>query len=399
VTAGLPKPSAPDDIITGVGIRRLTWDEVWGRRLQRHFLVEPAPRGRLLDVVGAVCGIHAQMMPSAELSVGLRVAGMTRTDLREELWERRGLVKTYGLRGTVHLFPAAELPLWMAALRAKPEPKRPPEVTLTAPERVAVVEAIGDALDGRRLTRDELEQEVGRRLGSWATQPGAPAFGGTWPRWMFGLGAAATDGVLCFGPAQGSRVSYVRVDQWIERQDRVDGEQALAEVVRRFLAGYGPATHREFARWFAMDERAAAGLLRSLGDEVEEVDVEGWPAFLLAGDGPAPPARGSVRLLPHFDCYVVGAYPRDRFIPPVWAERGLTRGTAATLPVLLVDGVVGGLWHRRRSGRRLEVTVEPFRRLTARQRGQVEVEAARVGEVLETPVTVTFGSVPARPHL
>ena len=73
-------------------------------------------------------------------------------------------------------------------------------------------------------------------------------------------------------------------------------------------------------------------------------------------------------------------------------------GTAATLPVLL-DGVVGGLWHRRRSGRQLEITVEPFGRLTTGQRRQVQAEAERVGAVLEAPVIAAFDPVPARPHL
>jgi hypothetical protein len=106
-----------------------------------------------------------------------------------------------------------------------------------------------------------------------------------------------------------------------------------------------------------------------------------------------------VLLLPHFDCYVVGAHPRERFLPAVWAERGLPRGTASQLPVLLVDGVVGGLWHRRRTGRKLEITVEPFGRLTAAQRRAVEAGAARIGAILEAAVTLAFGPVASRPHL
>jgi Winged helix DNA-binding domain len=385
---------------------RSTWDEVWGRRLRRHALLEPAPRDRLLDVVGGVCGIHAQMLPSAEISLGLRVAGLTRSALAEELWQRRGLVKTYGLRGTVHLFPAAELRLWLAALRAKPPPRqaRPPEQTLTAAERDEVVGAIAEALDGRQLTRDELERAVADRLGGWALEPGPPAFGGSWPRWTLGIGAAAADGVLCFGPNRGNRVTYVRLDQWVPgwagRGDPFrGGDKALAEVLRRFLAAYGPATPKEFARWFAMDERAAADLFRSLGDEVEEVDVDGWRGWQPAGDPPGPPAGEDVRLLPHFDCYVVGAHPRDRFMHPQWAARGLTAGTAATLPALLVGGVHGGLWHRVRRGRKVEITVEPFGRLGAAGRRRIEAEADRIGAILECSVSVEFGAVPARPHL
>ena len=202
-----------------MAVRRLSWGEVWGRRLARHFLVEPAPRSRLVEVAGAVCGIHAQLMPSAEVSLGLRVAGMTRADLRTELWERRSLVKTYGLRGTVHLFPASELQLWLAALRANPQPRRslPPEMTLDPPRLAAVVEAIAGALDGQQLTRDELGEEVARRVGPWALEPGQQAFGETrWPKWMLGIGAAAHAGVFCYGPNRGTKVTYVRVDQWVD---------------------------------------------------------------------------------------------------------------------------------------------------------------------------------------
>src|SRR6266545_567142 len=78
-------------------MRSLSWDQVLAWRLRRHRLVEPAPADRLVQVAGAVCGIHAQVMATAELSLGLRVAGATRQDVRQELWERRGLVKTYGL--------------------------------------------------------------------------------------------------------------------------------------------------------------------------------------------------------------------------------------------------------------------------------------------------------------
>src|SRR5215211_1409068 len=97
----------------------LTWDNIWAWRLARHSLLERAPATRLAEVAGAVCGIHAQVLPAAELSLGIRVAGITRRDVRAALWDQRRLVKTYGIRGTIHLFPATELPLWMAALRTR----------------------------------------------------------------------------------------------------------------------------------------------------------------------------------------------------------------------------------------------------------------------------------------
>ena len=99
-------------------------------RLRRHWLAAGAPADQMLDVVGGVCGIHAQVTASAELSLGLRVAGINRQDIRDALWKDRILVKTYGLRGTLHIFATRELPLWLAALKAKPAPREPNRIEL-----------------------------------------------------------------------------------------------------------------------------------------------------------------------------------------------------------------------------------------------------------------------------
>jgi hypothetical protein len=383
-------------------VRRLTWDEVWGRRLARHRLLEAAPAPELVSLAGELCGIHAQVMTSAELSIGARVAGATRVVVRHELWERRRLVKTYGIRGTVHLLPAAELPLWMAALRAGRPPARGGPGRLEPAQVDAVIEAIRGALDGQLLTRDELGAEVVRRLGAWAGEESLPAFGGALPVWTDALSAAAAAGALCFGPNRGARVTFVRPDQWLGGWRDVDRTEALREVTRRYVAAYGPVTSREFAQWFYLVADEASAAFHSLGDELEQVDVEGEPRWLPAGEPEEsePFARGSVRLLASFDCYVVGAHPRDQLVPPRWAEWGLRHRTTSKwqkygrmmlcgpLPVLLVDGVVAGMWDRQRRGRVLEVSVQPFAQLSAAQRRLVEAEAARVGEVLGERVTL-----------
>ncbi len=386
----------------------LSWDDVRGQRLARHFLLEPAPADRLVDVVGAVCGIHTQVMSSAEVSLGLRVAGITRRQVQDALWQQRSLVKTYGLRGTVHIFPAHEVSTWLAALRANTPPggRTTADVQLDAARQEAVVSAISEALDGAELTRAELGERVADRVGGWAVERVGDAFASGQPAWLYAIGAAATTGVLCFGPNRGNAVTFVRLDQWLAGtpsapRRAVSGEEALAEVLRRYLAAYGPVTAAEFARWFTMDPPAARGLLRSLGDEVVEVDIEGSRRWALADDAVpgARPDPASVRLLAQFDCYVVGCHPRDQLLPADWTDRGYTAGTAASMPVLLVDGAVAGVWQRRKSGKRLEVRVEPFGRLTARQRKAVEAEAARIGQVVEAEATVSIGPVDLHPHM
>jgi ribosome modulation factor len=384
-------------------MRSLTWAQVWGRRLARHALLTPRPKTDLVEVVRTVGGIHAQMMSAAELSIGARVADVTREDVRAELWQQRRLVKTYGLRGTVHLFPADEAPLWAAALRAHPgagEVRRLAQRGLDPARLAAITAAIGAALDGRRLTREELGEEVTRRTGAWAMDPVSPSFGGLAPRWQNALGTAANTGLLCFGPAQGNRVTFMRADQWLGGWEEMDGARALQEIFGRYLFAYGPATSRDFAQWFGIQPRDAADLPRQLADELEEVEVEGWRAWLLAGKSEEawPQAHDEIRLLPHFDCYAIGCHPRERLVPSEWRARGLAQGSIGHLPLVIIGGVVAGVWSLRRKGRRAEIQVETSHALNARQRHDLEATAARIGEIMQAKATLTLGPVDARPH-
>src|SRR5215467_8290114 len=98
----------------------LTWSGVTARRMARHALTEPAGDLGPADVAGLLCGAHAQVIGAAELSIGRRIVGATRTDVQRALWNDRTLVRTFGPRGTIHLLPAADLPMWTGALSALP---------------------------------------------------------------------------------------------------------------------------------------------------------------------------------------------------------------------------------------------------------------------------------------
>lgn len=185
-------------------VPRLSWTEVCGRRLDRHALSNPLQGARPADIVGVMCGAHAQVLSAAELSIGLRIAGVTRTEVREALWAERSLVKTFGPRGTVHLLPAQDLPMWTGALSAIPPAPSPfPEtVRLTPDQTEAVVAAIALALDDAELTVNELTEAVSAQVGTWAGDLVMPAFNGMWPRWRQAMGTAAHRGAL-FRPQPG----------------------------------------------------------------------------------------------------------------------------------------------------------------------------------------------------
>ncbi|TPQ19645.1 winged helix DNA-binding domain-containing protein [Streptomyces sporangiiformans] len=379
---------------------RITWDEASARRYERQLLGTPAPSGTpVAEVVGAMLAAHAQVLSAAELSVGLRLDGATRQDVRAALWEDRDVVKTYGPRGTIHLLAAAELPFWSAALNAIPTGPSPfpPDVRMTPEQEDEVVAAIGDALDGEQLTLDELTEAIVARTGSWAGDLVMEAFQGKWPRWRQVMHRAGQTGALCFAPDRGRKATYTRPPRF----EPLPADEALATLVRHYLRAYGPATPPHFARWAAAPGGWAADLFAALASAggIEEVDFEGTPAWVAAGDTgfPSEAVRG-VRLLPYFDAYAIAAQPRERMFPGAAYERATARGQAGNYPVLLVDGVVAGVWHQRRQGKRTTVTVEPLGRLTGAQQRELAEQVERVGEILEATPQLVVGKVTVGPH-
>jgi len=380
----------------------LTWSGVTARRMARHALTEPATDLGPAEVAGVLCGAHAQVLSAAEFSIGRRIAGATRADVQRALWEDRTLVKTFGPRGTVHLLPAADLPMWTGALSALPSsvPAHPQPVRFPPEQADQVIAAIGDALADTELTVDELTEAIVDRTGPWAGEPTMEAFQGRWPRWRQLTSTAAHRGMLCFGPNRGPTVTYTNPHRWLPGFRPDDGEGALRVLMMRYLYAYGPATPQHFARWLSIPPRRARELFDALAGELEQVELDGAPGWVLAGDTGTPPQphRG-IRLLPYFDAFVVAGQPRERLYPDAAAARGLTLGgRAGNYPVLLVDGVVGGVWHQRRSGRGLAITVEPLGEPTAGQRRELEDEVELVGVVMEAKATLTVGTVTVGPH-
>jgi len=375
-------------------VRSFNWNEVCEHRLAHSYLAKPAEAHAIPKVTSAVCGVQAQILSAAGLALSARVQPITQQDVNTELWERRRIVKTIGPRETLHLLPAGELSLWMAAMCARHalnEAYWYEKEDLEPAQADALLAAIGETLDGRCLTREQLSDEASLRAGSWALEKLNSPWGNL-------LGPAAFNGLLCFGPPQGARATFVRADQWIGNGwTQVDPSQALKEICRRYFAAYGPTRYQGFGHWFGLKPADARQIVESLGEELEEVNFEGRPAWILAGEEVLPREQdiSSLHLLPQYDCYILGCGERERIVPDFSRRRVSVHGRgrfegATGLPVLLVDGVVAGIWDRKAHGKRIDLRVEPFIDITADQRSQLEAEAQRVGTFFEGEVSLSI---------
>jgi hypothetical protein len=378
---------------------RLTRQQVRARRLERHALTaapsDPSPAG----VARATHSVQAQVMSAAEVSIGVRLPGSTRGTVRDALWEDHSLTKTFGPRGTLHLVPTADLPMWTGALAAVP--RRSPfaaDVRLSPEHTRDVVAAVADALADAVLTIEELDDAVVRRAGAWAGDLVMPAFQTHWPRWRQAIADAAVAGALVFGPDRGRKVTYTSAVRNDPAFTPMPQRSAVAWLLRGYLHAFGPATPADLARWLAAPVPWAQEVFAASDSAVERVTVDGAEAWVNAGDVDPSPARHSVRLLPYFDALSIGYQPREDMFPGRAAERALARGQAGNFPVVIVDGVVRGVWHQRRKGRRIELTVEMWSALSGTRLKALEVQAARLAEILEGEPSLTVGPVMVGPH-
>jgi hypothetical protein len=365
--------------------------------LRRQHLLEPAPATGLLDVVSDNVAIHAQLASAAELQLRARVEGVDAAAVRRAVADRR-LIKTWAMRGTLHLVTAGDLPLVVAALGTRVRYDSAAWLRafkVTREEMESFLSQLPDALAEDALTREELVDAMAERV--------PPRFAEQLRSgWGTLLKPAAFLGLLCFGPSQGQRVTFVRPDRWVRgwKPSPLAAEEALAEMARRYLHRYGPATHAEFARWWGTDPAHGKRVFRSIEDELAVVEVDGERVWARRDDVDALAATETVgsasephvRLLPNFDPYVLFFHPRGRLVAAEHRDR-VFRKSAWISPVVLVDGLVAGVWEPERKKAGIEVTVEAFGRLAAPVKAAIEREAAAVGAFEGSAASVRYGTV------
>jgi hypothetical protein len=152
-----------------------------------------------------------------------------------------------------------------------------------------------------------------------------------------------------------------------------------AELARRFVHAYGPATPHLLSWWAGITPRHGRALWARIEDELVEVELDGEQRWALARDEAAladPPAARGVRLLPGLDP-LAGAKDRELLVPEEAVRKRIWRMLGGP-GMVLADGEVAGLWRPAKKGRRLVVTVEPLVPALKRRADELAAEAERL---------------------
>jgi hypothetical protein len=199
---------------------------------------------------------------------------------------------------------------------------------------------------------------------------------------------AALEGVICLGPDRGAEPTYVLLSDWVGQEHRgnsLSEAAAYAELTRRYLNAYGPATPEDQAAWSGMPMSKIRTAWQRIADQLIEVEAAGSPAWMLktraAWLDELPTHTPTVRLLPRFDIYLLGYHNRDLSVPPQYAKR-INAGGGLLHPAVLVDGRAVGTWKSKREKGYLNISVEPFDPLTPEMIPGLEAEVADIARFL-----------------
>jgi hypothetical protein len=365
--------------------RSLSEDQVRRMRLRAQRLTGERP-GEVDRVVRGVLGLQAQETRAARLAVRPRSAGLDAAAVRRACDLERSVVRTWAMRGTLHMVAADDVG-WLVGLLgpgfADAGRRRRLQLGLDDDLCARALPAIREVLaaDGPLPRAALVERLAGAGV---AIDPAGQA-----PAHL--VGYAAMQGLICRGPElEGDEPSYVLLDDWVGGRPALAPDAALAELARRYLDGHGPAGPRDLAAWAGIPLGRARRGFRLVAGELRELDAAGEPVWVLADapEGQQEEGEPCVRLLPHFDAWLLGWRGRDRILDPGFARR-VQAGGGWIHPTAVVDGRVAGTWRLRRKGDLLTVAVAPFRRLAPALLPRLEAEAADVGRFLGASAGLT----------
>src|SRR5260221_7620008 len=244
-------------------VRILNADEVRRMRMRSQRLSGPRATDvpALLQQVGA---LQAQDTQASRLAVRPRSDGPDAQAVRRACNEERSVVRAWAMRGTLHMVPAEDVG-WMVALLgpifAAADRRRRLQLGLDDELCARALPALREILGGgRALTRAELVQRLAEKGVAIDPRGQVPAHL---------VGFAALQGLICRGPDRDDdEPTYVLLDEWVGLlRPAMEPEDALAELARRYLRAYAPASVRDFAGWAGIALGPARRGFQRLGAE------------------------------------------------------------------------------------------------------------------------------------
>jgi hypothetical protein len=331
------------------------------------------------EVVAWQGAVQAQDYAGAKWAVGQRVRGGDDSAV-EQAFNEGKILRTHMMRPTWH-FVAPEDIRWLLALTS---PRvhavnaymyRQLELDEGVLQRGSV--AMAEALSGgQQLTRAE--------LGDVLAAAGIVAKG---QRLAYVVMYAELEGIICSGPRRGKQFTYALLAERAPQARKLERDEALAELTRRYFTSHGPATVPDFAWWSGLttaDARAGIEMVKSALVEESVGDQSYW----LAPDRPlAEIPSPAAHLLPNYDEYLISTRDSTPFLEPAHLPL-LTESSQLFPHCVVIDGRLAGNWRRQFKKNSVIITLNLFAPLSQAQRQAIDETAAEYGRFLAMEAVV-----------
>jgi hypothetical protein len=364
----------------------LTPNDVRALRLRSLLLLgAPDPPTTVSGVARWFGALQGQDMSSLEWSLGVRLPGTTAAGIATAL-EDRSVVRTWPMRGTLHLVPSRDARWMVRILGERPlanAARRRAMIGLE--ERVAerAVEVLQDALaGGRRLTRPRCMATLAEKGIDVGSQRGYHVL------WF-----ASQRGVTAIAPTVGKDQTFVLLDEWAPEHADPARDEALGVIALRYFRSHGPATRGDFGRWTGLTAADARTAIDVVADALVRVETEIGemigPADLL-DVRPVDLAAESHAVLPGFDEFMLGYQDRSVSLDPGHLDEVLPGGNGVFRSTLVRNGRVIGTWSRTLRPRIVAVEARPWSAASRPERVSFERAFSSYGAFLGREATVSW---------
>jgi len=360
--------------------------------LIKHHLFRKAGKNHLVKVVDDVCGLHAQVPLTPYLSLWNRVENFENGLLDKALYKNKTLVKVWCMRGTLHMIPSEDLPIFNKALKRmwlehhgefRDEPNFP-----TIEERKKLIyPKILEALAQKPLKRNELDAKV-RFLLKFDSKP----YQGLFSAWGGILKETGYEGLTVHAQPCGRESCFARLDKWLPHinLNKVDEDEAKEKLFIKYLGGYGPASAQDFFYWSGLMAGDTRKTIENVaGSLIEEVEIEGAKGqfWMLKEDFKLLDAinldeKVPLSLLPKFDSFVLGHKDRTRIIRSEYMKNVFRSKIGDVAATLLINGRIVGTWRHEKTKTSLTVTVTPFQKLGKEDLKEVEEKTKELSQFM-----------------
>lgn len=364
-----------------------------------HFLLHKAETRRLVDVVGTLCGLHSQLSLTPCYSLWNRVKDFKPEMLDDALYREKSMVKTWFMRGTLHVIPSKDLPIYHNALKRmwfehhgrymnEPGwPRREQREKLFYPK-------ISEALAEKPLRRKELDDKVRLLLGD-ESQPYARLFSA----WGGILKETSYLGLTVHAEPCGKESCFAKLNQWLSNIDlnEIDETHAREKLLLKYLHCYGSASAQDFACWSGLLTSEANKAIENNKVELKEVQVQdsGKQLWMLKKDFKVLEKvdlqeKTPLRLLPKFDSYLLGHKDRTRIIEDEFLKQVYRPVIGDIAATVLINGRIAGTWTYKKTKKSLTVAIKPLEKIQKETLTELKSIVEELGSFMKVEQTKTL---------